>query len=169
MPKVVKKNNLNNTWKFLSVIVLLYLLLLPFSPSLFFQALRGTGVLIIKVLPSLFGAYVFIFLFNYFFSDEKLKTYFLHASNWKKYLAAVFLGILSSGPIYVWYNFLADLRKQGFKDGVLAVFLYNRAIKLPLLPVLMYYFSVEFVILLSVLMILFSLLNGLLLQALIRD
>lgn len=123
----------------------------------------------LKVFPSLLGAYVFIYIFNYFLNDKKLKRYFLHVSDWKKYLAAVFLGLLSSGPVYVWYNFLADLKKQGFSSGPIVVFLYNRAIKIPLLPVLVYYFSAKFVILLTILMIVFSLGNGLALQALLRE
>ena len=113
------------------------------------------------------GTFVLIFIFNYVLSDQKIKKYLTGKLSWKKYFLTICLGILSSGPIYVWYPFLADLKEQGFKNGLISVFLYNRAVKLPLIPVLIYCFSLKFVILITSLMIIFSIINGIIIDKLL--
>ena len=70
------------------------------------------------------------------------------------------MGVLSHGPIYTWYPLLRELRKQGMKIGLMAVFLYSRAIKIPLLPLLVYYFGIAFVIILTGYMIIASIAEG---------
>jgi uncharacterized membrane protein YraQ (UPF0718 family) len=55
---------------------------------------------------------------------------------------------------------LGDLRKQGMKNGLIAAFLYARAIKIPLLPLMAYYFGITFVIILTIYMILASVIEG---------
>lgn len=51
---------------------------------------------------------------------------------------------MSHGPIYAWYPLLKDLQDQGMKDSLIAVFLYNRSVKIPVLPVMIYYFGLSF-------------------------
>ena len=46
------------------------------------------------------------------------------------------------------------------RSGLIAAFLYNRAIKIPLLPVMVYYFGIRFVGTLLVWMILASVVEG---------
>ncbi len=46
------------------------------------------------------------------------------------------------------------------KAGLAATFLYNRAIKVPLLPVMVFYFGVEFVAVLMAYMIVASIVQG---------
>jgi hypothetical protein len=46
------------------------------------------------------------------------------------------------------------------RTGLIGVFLYNRAIKIPLLPLLIYYFGTAFTILLLMWMIIASLVEG---------
>ena len=154
-----KFKNLHASLKFLSFVILVYLFLLIFNFNFFIQSLNKFADLSIKILPSILGAFVLIFVFNYFLNDKKIKKYLTGEVSWKKYFLTVVLGILSSGPIYAWYPFLVDLREQGFKNSLITVFLYNRAIKLPLIPVLIYYFSVQFVIVVTVLMVIFSIIN----------
>jgi len=69
-------------------------------------------------------------------------------------------GILSHGPIYVWYPLLKDLKEHGMRTGLVTVFLYNRAIKIPLLPIMIFYFGISFVIILSIYMIIASIFQG---------
>jgi len=101
--------------------------------------------------------------------DKKIKKYLIGKADWKKYVLTVFLGILSSGPIYAWYPFLSDLKEQGFKNSLITIFLYNRAIKIPLIPVLIYYISLQFVIVITVLMIVFSVINGIIIDKIIKN
>ncbi len=78
----------------------------------------------------------------------------------KGWVFAIFTGILSHGPVYVWFPLLKDLRKQGMRTGLVAVFLYNRAIKIPLLPVMIFYFGIEFTIILLIWMVVASVIEG---------
>jgi uncharacterized membrane protein YraQ (UPF0718 family) len=70
------------------------------------------------------------------------------------------MGILSHGPIYVWYPLLRELREHGMRTSLVAAFLYNRAIKIPLLPLMIYYFGVIYVVVLLIFMIIASIVEG---------
>jgi uncharacterized membrane protein YraQ (UPF0718 family) len=170
MKKLKQKfSDLNISLKFLIIVILIYLFILIFDFSFFISSLNRFIILGIKVLPSILGAFILIFIFNYILSDQKIKKYLVGKSNWKKYFLVVGLGILSSGPIYAWYPFLADLKEQGFKNGLISIFLYNRAIKIPFIPIIVYYFSLKFVILLTILMIIFSIINGIIINKLVKN
>ena len=70
-----------------------------------------------------------------------------------KYLSAL-AGIISTGPIYVWYPMLKDLREKGAKHFLIAVFLVNRAVKPFLLPVIISFFGWIYALVLTVLTVL---------------
>jgi uncharacterized membrane protein YraQ (UPF0718 family) len=46
------------------------------------------------------------------------------------------------------------------REALIATFLYNRAVKIPLLPMMIYYFGFKLVAVLTVYTIIFSVLNG---------
>jgi hypothetical protein len=75
-------------------------------------------------------------------------------------LIAISGGILSTGPIYMWYPLLNDLQKQGMRPSLIAVFLYNRAVKIPLMPLIIIYFGWIYMIVLLVVMIVVSIAQG---------
>ncbi|MEA2074619.1 MAG: hypothetical protein U9O85_02630 [Euryarchaeota archaeon] len=52
----------------------------------------------------------------------------------KGWFLAISAGIISHGPIYIWYPLLKELRDRGMRSGLIAAFMYSRAIKIPLLP-----------------------------------
>ncbi len=170
MQKIKQKiNNLPGGIKFLSIVLIIYLFLFIFRQDFFVIGLSKFIVLSIKILPSILGAFVLIFVFNYILSDQKIKNYLTGELKWQKYFLTVGLGILSSGPIYAWYPFLADLKEQGFKNSLITIFLYNRAIKLPFIPLLIYYFSWQFVAIVTMLMIIFSIINGIIMDKLVKN
>jgi uncharacterized membrane protein YraQ (UPF0718 family) len=103
---------------------------------------------------------------NYFFKKKGVAKYLGKESGIKGWFIAAFAGILSHGPIYVWYPLLKDFHQKGMRPALMGVFLYNRAIKIPLLPVLVYYFGIEFAIFLMIWMILASFVEGKLLEIL---
>jgi uncharacterized membrane protein YraQ (UPF0718 family) len=72
--------------------------------------------------------------------------------------------MLSHGPIYIWYPLLEGLREQGMRSGLVAAFLYNRAIKLPHLPLMVYYFGTMFVVVLLMYMVIASIIMGKLIE-----
>lgn len=76
------------------------------------------------------------------------------------WLIAAAGGVLAAGPIYAWYALLQDLRGKGMSASVAAVFLYSRAVKLPLLPLMIHYFGTAFTVVLCLYLIAFSIVNG---------
>lgn len=86
----------------------------------------------------------------------------------KKWFFVIIGGILSSGPIYMWYPLLADLRNKGLNYGLIACFLYNRSIKIPLIPLAIIYFSWKYIIILLLVMILASIIQGIIINKLME-
>lgn len=159
--------NIGNEWIFLFTMVIIYLLVGLIDFEIFSEiisALRNISIRVLKILPLIFGL---IFLSNLFLERKKTRNYLGSGSGLKGYLISVSGGILSTGPIYMWYPLLKDLKEKGMKTSLIAVFLYNRAIKIPLLPIMIFYFGWSFVAVLSVLMIAFSLINGAIVERLV--
>ena len=83
-------------------------------------------------------------------------------------MVAIVAGILSVGSIYMWYPLLKDLEEKGVEKGLIATFLYNRAIKIHLIPLMILYFSGKFILLLTILMIIASVIQGVIINKMSR-
>jgi len=99
-------------------------------------------------------------LIDYFLHPKTVAKYAGKESGIKGWFFAISAGIISHGPIYVWYPLLKELRDQGMRSGLIAAFLYSRAIKIPLLPLLVYYFGALFVVVLLPYIVIASLIEG---------
>lgn len=150
---------------FLGVIVLAFAVMAVLNPAQTVQALRISGHMLLTLIPIFLLVIFFIGALNYFLNPQKVKKLFGKESGWKGWLLAVVFGIISHGSIYIWYPFLKQLREQGMRDGLLAAFLYNRAIKIPLLPVMVYYFGIKFAAALFIYTVLASIIEGLIIEA----
>jgi uncharacterized membrane protein YraQ (UPF0718 family) len=131
--------------------------------------LSGLWRLILRIAPVLLLVFVVMFFFNRFFENDRVIGLFGKGSGFQGWVIAIVGGILSSGPIYMWYPLLSDLKEKGMENSLVAAFLYNRAVKIPLLPMMIYYFGWPFTLVLSFLMVLFSIANGILVQRLVRE
>jgi uncharacterized membrane protein YraQ (UPF0718 family) len=78
------------------------------------------------------------------------------------WLMALAGGVLATGPIYAWYALLRELREKGMRASLAAVFLYSRALKLPLLPLMIHYFGIAYTLLLCLYLLGFSIVSGIL-------
>ena len=119
------------------------------------------GKLILRIFPILILIFGIMFLTNLLFEAKSIVKILGRASGFRGWILAISGGIISSGPIYMWYPLLGDLKERGMKDSLIAAFLYSRAIKIPLIPMMVHYFGWPFTIVLSVYMVLFSVINGL--------
>jgi len=133
---------------FLGSVIFLYLLLFFFDPEGTCNSLKVSGNIIIQIIPVLLLVILFMALLDYFLHPKTVSKYVGKGSGIKGWSLAISTGILSHGPIYVWYPLLKDLRDRGMRSGLIAAFLYSRAIKIPLLPLMIYYFGVLFVVVL---------------------
>jgi uncharacterized membrane protein YraQ (UPF0718 family) len=147
-------------WIFLGVVVLIYLISGVVSYPVFGESVIAFGRMFLNILPVLVLVFLFIFLANFFLDPRKIFKYLGEGSGLKGWLVSILGGIISTGPIYMWYPLLGDLKEKGMKSSLIAAFLYNRAVKIPLLPMMIYYFGWAFTIILTVYMIIFSVVNG---------
>jgi uncharacterized membrane protein YraQ (UPF0718 family) len=160
--KVGKKIGAN--WLFLIAVALLYAILAVWNLDVVLAALGVFLGLLKRILPVLGIVFALLFLSNLFLNPKIVARYLGKGANRRGWPVAIIAGIVSMGPIYLWYPLLGDLRAKGMREALIATFLYNRAVKIPLLPMMIYYFGLRLVVIVTVLMILFSVLNGLLVE-----
>ncbi len=157
----VKKNGAKyNGMYFLGTVVSIYFLLFFLHPEKIKKSLKISADALIQILPFLLLIILFMGIMNYFVNPGAVSKYVGKGSGIKGWLLAIFTGILSHGPIYAWYPLLRDLRNQGMKNGLIAAFLYNRAIKITLLPLMIYYFGARFVLIFTCYIVVASIVQG---------
>jgi uncharacterized membrane protein YraQ (UPF0718 family) len=148
-------------------VILVYIALAFIKIDAVISSLKFAGSLTLNIIPIFILIFVLMVLTDYLLSAKKLAEKFTGKKGIRKWAIAVAGGILSSGPIYMWYPLLAQLKEKGVDNGFLACFIYNRAIKIPLLPLMIAYFGLYYIVVLSVVMIFMSVFQGLLIQRLV--
>lgn len=143
-----------------------YGLTLTVDPAIGRAALAAFIHMTRSIVPVLGLVFVLILLTEHFLTPARTRAWLGRDAGVRGWLMALAAGILSTGPVYVWYGLLAELRARGMRTALLAVVLYARAIKLPLLPLLAHYFGVTYMLVLSVLVAVFAVLSGLILERL---
>ena len=157
--KKQKKKGFNYLFLLLSILV--YMFFLIGSPDKRGLLNKNILNLIAKILPVLILIFVFMFLLELFFPVKKMASLLKKQKNIVLWGVSIFTGILSTGSIYLWYPILKELKDNGVQDEIIAVFIFNRAIKLQLLPMMIIYFGLKYVIILTVVMIVLSVFYGL--------
>ncbi len=165
MRKLLEKIGIE--WIFLIFAVIVYAAVAPFRMDICIRSITGFVKVFLRILPVLAAVFAMIFLTNLFIEPRKIAKYLGHGAGIRGWLITIAGGIISTGPIYLWYPLLSDLREKGMRDVFVAGFLYNRAVKIPLIPMMAFYFGVRFTVVLTVYMIIFSILNGLCVERLL--
>lgn len=156
---ITKLKQLSFDKQFLILVGALYLALFVLYTDIFYQSLGFSGEMFLKIIPAFALVFVLMALVNYFVTRKWVLKH-LGGKGVKKWIFAIVGGIISTGPIYVWYPLLRELKEKGASDGLLACFLYNRPVKLPLLPVAIYYFGWPFILILVSVMVVVSVFQG---------
>jgi uncharacterized membrane protein YraQ (UPF0718 family) len=146
---------------------LLYLVVFALDPGLARAAVGKSLDILGQIAPVLVLVTGLVGVSKYRLSPAAVAHHVGAESGARGYLVAAAGGIASHGPVYAWYALLQDLQAAGMRNGLIAVFLYNRAIKLPLLPLLLVYFGLRYAVVLLLIMTLFSILQGLLVDRLV--
>ena len=60
------------------------------------------------------------------------------------------------------------MQKKGVRNGLVATFLYNRAVKIPLLPLMIFYFGMVYTIILTIIMMIVSVFQGLIVEKILE-
>ncbi len=162
-----EKSYLN--WYFLLIVIIVYIITFIFDSTKVLLGLNQFVDIIKSIIPILLIVFVLMVLTNYFVKPKTLVKYMGKNSGFKGWLIAIITGIISTGPIYMWYPILNDLQNQGVRNGLIATFLYNRAIKIPLLPMLILYFGLAYTIILMIIMIIISVFQGMITEKLMDN
>ena len=149
---------------FLGIVLISYILIAIISPAKIITALKFALKILLKIIPIFAIVIILMALLNYFLTPKRLKKFISKEAGKKRWLIAIITGIISTGPIYAWYPILNDIQREGKNNGFIAAFLYNRAVKPALLPLMIYYFGLKFVIILTIVMMILSVLQGILVE-----
>jgi uncharacterized membrane protein YraQ (UPF0718 family) len=151
------------------VILIIYGFLFAVTPEKAALALRNSRGIFVSVLIPLFTVFVIMLLLNLFLKPAQVARFLGKGSGIKSALLSAVAGIISTGPIYAWYPLLKDLKRQGAANSPIAIFLYNRAVKPFLLPVMIGYFGWEYVVILTICMVLGSFVIGYAIETFVSD
>jgi len=146
--------------KFLSFVVIAYVILFVIDSAKGVAALFKMFAILKILLPIFMVVIILMALISYLTQGKSKLENLAKQSGAKGWFWALFIGLLSHGPMYAWYPVLQELRNKGLRDGYIAAFFYARAVKLPLLPLMVDYFGLAFTIVLTIYIILASLLQG---------
>jgi len=147
-------------WVFLVLVLFAYGLLGLVNPEVMSQSLGFFSQVMRQVLPILVLVFLLLFVANFVLEPKRIRHYLGSGSGTRGWIAAVLGGILAPGPVYPWYAMLAKLRQEGMRPALIAAFLYSRAVKLPLLPLMIHYFGVAYTLVLCIYLIGFSIISG---------
>ena len=164
-----KKKSLGSRWKFFLFVAACYVVAALIDPSLVGEAFSGFAGMALKIIPILGLVFCVLFVINLTLNPDRIRKHLGANSGLKGWFFAVIGGILVSGPPYILYPMLAEFKTHGVKDSLIAVFLYNRNVKIPFLPPLVYYFGLTYTVILSAYIILFSLISGILLEKILHQ
>ena len=156
-------------WVFPGTVALVYAVCAAVAPEIAMRAATAFTHLSLRVLPVLLFVFFLLFLIDLFIDRKWVLRHLGRAAGIKGWALTIACGVLSAGPLFVWYPMLADLRAKGMSSALLAAFLYSRALKLPLLPLMVHYFGLAYTVLFSVSILVFSVLSGLVMRLLIKD
>ncbi len=155
--------------KFLIISIVLYAVIFFVDYELFINSWNNFLQILYKVILLLILIFPIMFLVNYFIKPQKIEKYFGKQAGFKADIYSAVTGMLVSGPPYVLFPMLGDLKKHGMSNRSLAIFLYNRNVKIPFIPVMIFYFGLIYTIVISVLIIIFSFIGAKIIDFLVKE
>ena len=152
--------------RLLAAVAVAYLVL-AFVDRKVFDVAAEKSLEVIGMLIPIFAIVILLMaLIGYFFQERTFMASLPGQRGFRGWMIALVVGLLSHGPMYAWYPMLQSLREKGLRDGYIATFFYARAVKLPLLPLMVDYFGLTFTVVLTLYIIIASLLQGWLVEVL---
>ncbi len=143
----------NKRYWWYSTTLLFYIIIALYNPSIVLKSLQE----LLKILYSLIVPFVLVIILLLLLENKKAKELMQKAVKSKHSLFFFILaGIISMGSIYLIYPILNKFKKEGASYAHIAAFLYARAVKIPLIPILAYYFSLKYTIIFNLVLIMFS-------------
>jgi len=151
---------------FLLIVIVAYLVVFLWNVNLGLISLNFALGILKQIVFVFVLVFVLMVVVNYYVTPKVVARYLKKESGLKRWFIAVIVGIISTGPIYMWYPMLKELMEKGVSHGIVSAFLYSRAIKPAFLPLMIFYFGLMFTIVLSLVMICMSIIQGLIFERL---
>lgn len=156
-------------WKFFSVVFLTYIFIFFVNREFAKMAASNFLATLKSILPIIVLVFFVMFVMNLFIKPEVIKKHLGKDSGLKGWLYTIIGSIVISGPPYILMPAISDFRKHGMKTSLVATFLSNRSVQPVFLPVMAYYFGWQYTILVSCLVVIFSVISGLIVGKSIKD
>lgn len=153
-------------WLFLLIVLAIYGVIGLIDAGIARQALGFFAEVMHNVLPALVIVFILLLAADLLINPAWIRRHLGRNTGIMPWLIAAAGGVLAAGPIYAWYALLRELRGKGMPASLAAVFLYSRAIKLPLLPLMIHYFGIAYTLMLCLYLLGFSVISGLLIMKL---
>jgi len=150
----------------LIIVIVCYAIVFFINAPVALDSLQKSVKVLSRILPVFGFVIIFTATINYFLRPKLIAKYLGKESGIKGWLWSLAGGVISHGPMYAWFPLLDDLRKNGMRDSLVVVFIYARAIKLPILPIMIDYFGWTFTLVLSVYILVGSIIQGRLMELL---
>jgi len=154
------KKALGRIFIFPVCVLVIYGILFTIDPNKALMALKTSGNILLTIVLPLVFVFVIMLALNLFVKPAQIVRLFGKGLSIKGVVFSAVAGIISMGPIYVWYPLLKNLREEGAGNGPMAIFLYTRAVKPFLLPVMIAYFGWVYVVILTLLTVFASIATG---------
>ena len=151
------------------ITIIVYLVIYYFNHEVALTAFDNFGTMIFKVAPTIFLVFVFMFFVNLFITPKIIKKYLGQSSGIKGILYSLLASSFITGPPYILFPLLKDLKRSGMKKSLIAVFLYNRNVQISFIPIMIYYFGFKYTLVISFYIVIFAVLNGFLIDKLVKQ
>lgn len=145
---------------FLYAVLILYLVLFIYKAGQTKHALLISYHIFMQTIPIFIIVIVFMAIIGQLIKRKQVIDLLGKDAGIKGWLLVAAAGILSHGPIYVWYPLLQNLQNNGMRNGFVSLFLYNRAVKIPTLPMMIYYFGIVYVLVFTFWMLVASIIQA---------
>jgi uncharacterized membrane protein YraQ (UPF0718 family) len=144
----------------LAITIVVYIVTAFLDSNIAMASLEKSYEIIKSIAPIIVVVLLLMATFTTLTKAKNMVKHIGQDSGAKGWIIAIFGGVLSHGSTYIWYPILAQMRKEGAKEGLIVAFFYARAIKLPWIPVMIAYFGITFTLLLSAYILLGAYLQG---------
>ena len=163
------KKQVNKNWYFLLAVIIVGIIIITVRPDALAPTFTFFLELLKKVIPILILVFVLLIIVNRFITREKILKHLGNQSGIKGWLITIIGGIISTGPPYLWYPLLKDLKKRGVRTRFIAGFIYSRAaVKPALIPLMIFYFGLVYTIVISFVMMITSIFQGIAVEKIVE-
>jgi len=150
-------------------VLVIYGILFVIMPDRASMAFRSSGTIFLNLMMPLGLVFILMLAVNLLLKPAQVVRFLGRGAGIKGVIVSATAGIISTGPIYAWYPLLKELREKGAENSLLAIFLGNRAVKPFLLPVMISYFGLMYVLILTLFTVLGSIAIGYSVGALVKE